>query len=540
MLEIFKEIETTSYKKTILYQTSEFEICSIEWTLASISEAHSHGMSQSMTLVQEGLFENILDLGFKTERKVYEVGQVITTPPGAKHKMHCLSPRGKTLHVYTPKVMDSPSPQKFNSQITEDLKKTIQISDPISIDSLREVLTDIRNQSVSTQSPFFMNQLFSGILPQMLMAEEFALQLKTTMATSEASPVLTKLEEEVVDSLGKQIGWPIDQRCGITVPGGSAANFMALHCARQFILPNIKNAGNSGIQLRAYVSSEAHYSMKKACAVLGLGIENLVSILVDSSSKMKMDLLQQAIETDIQNGFKPLFVCATAGTTVLGSFDPIAEIAEICQKQNLWLHVDAAWGGPALFSENLKPLVKGIAQADSVTFDAHKLFGANLTSSFFLTRHERILFEANDVSGAEYIFHQDTYDRGQFSWQCGRRAEAVSFWVVWKSVGTAGLAEFVDKLLNIRDQILSFIKTKPRFELVATPEFLNICVRVLAPTGQDPHWSEKVRAALIENNQAMVNFSTDAKGSFLRLILAHPYLEFEHVEKILNLALEVE
>lgn len=185
----------------------------------------------------------------------------------------------------------------------------------------------------------------------------------------------------------------------------------------------------------------------------------------------------------------------------------------------------------------------GIEQADSVTFDAHKLFGAELTSSFFLCRHRGLLLEANDVSGAGYLFHTEdsVVDRGRLSWQCGRKAEAVSFWAIWKSAGSAGLGGFVDRLLAIRDQAVAWIATQPRLVLVADPQYLNVCVRVVPPDGRSDAgaWSRVVREALKERDRAFVNFSTDENGAFLRLILAHPYLEFEHVRQLLCWALEV-
>jgi glutamate/tyrosine decarboxylase-like PLP-dependent enzyme len=233
-------------------------------------------------------------------------------------------------------------------------------------------------------------------------------------------------------------------------------------------------------------------------------------------------------------------VVATAGTTVLGAFDQITPVASICKKHGLWLHVDGAWGGPALFSKKLRHLVQGIELADSVTFDAHKLFGASLTSSFFLTKHSKILLEANDVSGGEYLFHSDdpALDRGKLSWQCGRKADAVSFWTIWKSLGTEGLGEFVDRLVTIREETLAWIRTQSRLELISDPEYLNICVRVAPPSGiVNRDWSKIVREQLKDQDKAMVNYSTDQNGSFLRLILAHPYLDFDHVRQILIWAL---
>lgn len=534
-----RSAQTAEYKRNLLYQNEMFEVAVLEWSSADISELHGHGWSQCMILVQEGIFENTVDLGFKTEIQVLEKGQVAVTPTGAKHKLRCLSSTGKTLHVYTPKIGEISDSRKFNGKM-DGLEERLKITEALTLSQLRTVMSEIREKSISTHSPMFMNQLFSGVLPQMLMAEELLAQSRSTMATTEASPVFSRIEEEVIGALGELIGWSKAQRQGIAVPGGSAANFMALHCARQRAFPNIRKEGFSGKRFKVYASVDAHYSMKKACIVLGFGSDSLSVVPVDEKGRMNPQALNQMIENDKKNNFQPLMVCATAGTTVFGAFDPLELVSSVCKTHDLWMHVDAAWGGPALFSQTLAPLMKGVQLANSVTFDAHKLFGANLTSSFFLTRHEQILFEANDVSGGDYIFHEGAFDRGRLSWQCGRSAEAVSFWAIWKSVGTAGLGCFADRLVKIREETLMYIKSESRMQLVSDPEYLNICVRIHPPIGHDQDWSKRVRSQLIERDIAMVNYSANSEGSFLRLILAHPYLEFCHVKEILSQALRVE
>lgn len=534
--------EKKSYIRNVLFQNDFFEIVSIEWNDKSVSPSHNHGWSQCLVLVEEGTFENRLDLGMKRETQILEAGQVLSTPVGAKHEMACKSKKGKTLHVYTPKIREQKDIGHFRAPTIEGLKSHLKLSKATDISALRQIISEFKEKSISTQSPYFMNQLFSGVLPQMLMAEEFIAQTKTTLATFEASPVFSAIESEVIDALSAKIGWSVDSRSGVSVPGGSAANFMAAHCARQKLFPEAKSKGLGASVFKIFVSEEAHYSFKKAAAVLGVGIDNVVSVSVDEKGRMIADHLEIHIKQCRAEGSVPLMVAATAGTTVLGAFDEIPLVSAICKRNGVWLHVDGAWGGPALFSNKLSHLVDGIALADSVTFDAHKLFGASLTSSFFLTQHADILMQANDVSGGAYLFHSDdpALDRGKLSWQCGRKADAASFWTIWKSLGTEGLGDFVDHLVGLRDEVLPWIKAQERLQLVADPEFLNICVRVHPQGRKDADWSKTVREKLKEQDLAFVNYSANKDGSFLRLILAHPYLTPSHVRQILEWALEVE
>jgi glutamate/tyrosine decarboxylase-like PLP-dependent enzyme/quercetin dioxygenase-like cupin family protein len=538
------ENKLVNYQRSVLFQTDSFEVVSIVWNKDSVTPSHNHGWSQCLVLIENGLFENTLDTGVKSETHLLETGQVLNTPVGSRHEMRCLSPGGKTLHVYTPKILERSDFGIFKVESLENLKRDLRLAEPTSVEHLRKIMNLIRDHSVSTHSPYFMNQLFSGILPQMLMAEDLISQTKTTMATYEASPAFSAVESEVVESLGQIIGWDKGCRDGVSVPGGSAANFMAVHCARQNKFPEIKKTGMLGARLSLFVSAEAHYSFKKACVALGFGTDSLVLVPVDQNGCMIPEKLDQLIGESIDQGSTPLMVSATAGTTVFGAFDPIEKLAVVCKKYDLWLHVDAAWGGPVLFSERSRVLVRGAELADSFTFDAHKLFGASLTCSFFLTQHPGLLLQANDVSGGDYLFHSEdgTMDRGKLSWQCGRKADAVSFWTIWKSLGTKGLGEFVDRLAKIRNEVVVWIKTQPRLELIVNPEYLNICVRIKPKNEniKNLEWSKVVREALKEKNLAMVNYSSNSQGPFLRLILAHPNLQTDHVKQILQWGLDIE
>lgn len=422
------------------------------------------------------------------------------------------------------------------------------------------LLDRVRKYRISTDSPYFMNQLFSGVRPEILEAENLISESRTTMSTYEASGPFTLIELETIRALNAEIGWP-ETAEGVVVPGGSAANFMAIHCARSSASEDFRKLGNRP-NWRIFSTREAHYSLEKAVLALGLGLESLVTVDIDDQGRMSPKSLLEKINEVKSEGHEPLMVIATAGTTVLGQFDPIDEICDVAQ--GLWVHVDGAWGGPAMFSSKAKPMLKGLEKAASFTFDAHKLLGSDLTCSVFLTRHNGVLLEANDVQGGEYLFHEVSgggcggglggeagdissreFDRGRVSWQCGRRPEIVSFWGLWKKLGTKGLGSIVDTKFELRDEVLNWIKQQKGLKLLQAPSYLNICVQVLKPVCDgkfvsDKTWSREVRNVLKRENKALVNFSvTDDGTAFLRLILAHHELRTEHVIQILSWALAV-
>ena len=170
---------------------------------------------------------------------------MIHTPKGAQHSLSCKSNTGRTLHVYTPKIKDLELEKlKFQSVKDVHLLDSLKLSQPTRLDSLKHLLQEIQSNSISTYSPRFMNQLFSGISPQMLLASDVIAQTKTTLATNEASPLFSKIESEVIQNLCRLIGWDSKQSEGVVVPGGSSANFMAIHCARQRLSPDSKKTGH--------------------------------------------------------------------------------------------------------------------------------------------------------------------------------------------------------------------------------------------------------------------------------------------------------
>jgi len=523
----------------ILAQTDQFEVLSCQWTENQNSNSQSRQWNECRILIQEGTFESILDLGANhCETRLLQAGDSFEAPMGSHYQLRCTSPRGQTFHVNTLRLNPTAFAPLFAPP--RDLRPPLGLSsESLSWAELQKTVAQLQGSMVTTDHGLFMNQLYSGLWPEARLANQIAAENKTTLATQEAGGVLADIETEVVRALGAKIGWPANQVDGLAVPGGSAANMMALHLARHQRFPNWRKQGATGEQVRVYVSSDAHYSFQKACVALGIGTDSLVAIATDDQGRMSVDNLKTQVQLDLQKGCVPLMIVATAGTTVWGSFDPVEALASVCQQLKVWLHVDGAWGGPALFHAELRSqFLQGLELADSMTFDAHKLLGAAMTSSFVLTRHPNVLLAANDVSGGSYLFHENGKDRGRSAWQCGRGPDALAFWLTWKSRGSDGLADFLTSLLDVRDELLQWIAGQPRLELVRAPAYLNVCVRVLDPSGKrDRLWSRHVREQLRDHNQAFVNFSEDANGSFLRLILVNPHLELSHLQQILRAAL---
>uniref|UniRef100_A0A8C0T153 Glutamate decarboxylase like 1 n=1 Tax=Canis lupus familiaris TaxID=9615 RepID=A0A8C0T153_CANLF len=254
---------------------------------------------------------------------------------------------------------------------------------------LLELCQDVIRYSVKTNHPRFFNQLYAGLDYYSLVARFMTEALNPSVYTYEVSPVFLLVEEAVLKKMIEFIGWK--EGDGIFNPGGSVSNMYAMNLARYKYCPDIKEKGLSGLpRLILFTSAECHYSMKKAASFLGIGTENVCFVETDGRGKMIPAELEKQIWQASKEGAAPFLVCATSGTTVLGAFDPLDEIADICEKHGLWLHVDASWGGSALMSRKHRKLLHGIHRADSVAWNPHKMLMAGIQCCALLVKDKSV------------------------------------------------------------------------------------------------------------------------------------------------------
>jgi glutamate/tyrosine decarboxylase-like PLP-dependent enzyme len=361
------------------------------------------------------------------------------------------------------------------------------------------------------------------------------------MATFEMSSIMTLMEKRMANHLLKLMG--ISDGEGIMVTGGSNSNLLAMLCARTQYNPSIRQDGHSHNRFRIYVSSESHYSFDKAANICGIGTQNLIQIPCTANGQMIPEKLHQIIKSNLQDGLVPLMVGATCGTTVLGAFDPLNEIAEICKKYHIWFHADAAWGGAALLNPKHRSLISGIEKADSVGFDAHKTLGTPLMTSFFLTPHQGILKSTNRGGGAEYLFHdeeQSHLDTGTYSLQCGRRADILKLWFLWRAYGNKGIIERTNRLFDLHQYATDKMKHHSRF-IVHHSSYLNLCFQVVPINNEREinQFTLQIRQALLKSGKAMINYATRPDGTiFFRLVFPNHLTTKSDIDVLLNIVLE--
>ncbi|XP_045110275.1 acidic amino acid decarboxylase GADL1-like [Portunus trituberculatus] len=309
-------------------------------------------------------------------------------------------------------------------QDPEELKQKMSLAvreEGMTHGELLALMQQVVKYSVKTGHPYFINQLYSGLDVYGLVGQWVTDALNPSVYTYEVAPVFTLMEIEVLSAMASLVGF--EQHDGLFSPGGSISNMYGMLLARYRAFPEIKSKGCSELgRLVALTSIDAHYSLKKASMTLGIGSDNLVLVNTDAVGRMDVNHLKHCIEEEKKKKSTIIMVCATAGTTVLGAYDPVSAIADVCEKEGIWLHVDAAWGGGALISPALRHKIRGIHRADSVTWNPHKLLVAPQQCSVFLTRHPGLLKACNSASAA-YLFqkHGQFHEGTNYAGVCGMR-----------------------------------------------------------------------------------------------------------------------
>ncbi|XP_035644709.1 glutamate decarboxylase 1-like isoform X2 [Oncorhynchus keta] len=412
-------------------------------------------------------------------------------------------------------------------------------------ESLEQILVDCRDTlkyGVRTGHPRFFNQLSTGLDIIGLAGEWLTSTANTNMFTYEIAPVFVLMEQLTLKKMREMIGWPSGEGDGIFSPGGAISNMYSVMIARYKYFPEVKTKGMSAApRLVLFTSEHSHYSIKKAGAALGFGSENVVLLSTDERGRVIPADLEAKILDVKQKGYHPLFVNATAGSTVYGAFDPINEIADICEKYNMWLHVDGAWGGGLLMSRKHRHKFSGVERANSVTWNPHKMMGVPLQCSAILVREKGILAGCNSMC-AGYLFQPDkqydvSYDTGDKAIQCGRHVDIFKFWLMWKAKGTIGFEQHIDKCLDLSQYLYDKIRNREGYEMVfdGVPQHTNVCFWYIPPSLRGMEHNSKeyreklhkvapnIKAMMMESGTTMVGYQPQGqKVNFFRMVISNP------------------
>jgi L-2,4-diaminobutyrate decarboxylase len=366
------------------------------------------------------------------------------------------------------------------------------------------------------------------------------------MAIYDMGPWATAVEWALVDRLGDLVGWQQGEFSGLVTHGGSLANLTALLTARNVSLEGVweKGLARGGQPPVLIVQADAHYSVARSAGVLGVGSEQVLRVGLDHRRRMDPTRLDEML-TQLRAKNQPIVaVSAGACATPIGAFDPLNEVADVCRRHEVWLHVDAAHGGAACFSPRHRHLLDGLDRADSIVWDAHKMLFVPALCAFVLYRNRDHKFETFRQD-APYLFDPAApglaeYDSGLRTVECTKRAAAFGLWGIWSLFGQELFADLVDVTFDLGQTLHQKLSAAPDFIPLHEPECNIVVFRHIPEPLRDAEparlgrFQLELRRRLIESGEFyIVSTNLDGVGA-LRVTIINPLTREEHLDRLLD------
>ncbi|MDQ6720173.1 MAG: pyridoxal-dependent decarboxylase [Candidatus Dormibacteraeota bacterium] len=367
-----------------------------------------------------------------------------------------------------------------------------------------------------------------GILAELLCAA-----LNVNGMLWRTSPAATEVEEVACDWLRQSIGLP-PEFVGVINDTASSSTLYALAAAREAIPDiDVRRQGLAGVRLRMYTSEESHSSVEKAGMVLGIGQHNVVKIRTDSDFRMDVDALSDAIRDDHAAGFVPFAVVATVGTTSVTAVDPVAGIADVCEREKLWLHVDAAYGGAAAVLESHRWIMAGCERAHSFLVNPHKWLFTPIDCSVLYCRREDLLKRAFSLTPAYLTTGEGESVRNLMDYgaSLGRRFRGLKLWFVLRAFGIEGARKRIAAHIDMAQQLRGWIEADEDFELLAPTPFSTVVFRHCSDDGTN----ERIHDSVNGSGEAFISH-TDVRGRYaLRIAIGNLRTTLEDVRSTWDL-----
>ena len=423
-----------------------------------------------------------------------------------------------------------------------EIKSKFPADPPVNSENFYNILNEIDNKILDGithwNHPGFMAYFSASASRAGILADMLSSAFNSNGMLWRTSPALTELEEITLSWFRKFVRLP-EKFWGIIYDTASVSTTHAIAAARENIPNyNIRNKGMSGRneikKLRLYCSEHTHSSIEKAAILLGIGLDGVRKIQVDDEFRMNAKLLLAAINEDKEKGYQPFCVVATIGTTSTTSVDPIKEIVAICKKENLWLHVDAAYAGVLSSLDELKHFFEGWEEADSIVINPHKWFFVPIDLSILFTTKKETLKQAFSLI-PEYLAtneHEDVTNFMDYGIQLGRRFRALKLWFVFIFYGVEGLKSIYREHLRLGKIFLDLLKNSKQFEVLAPMNFSTICFRAICQNKTENELNKINEALMSKINETGKIFLSHTKlnGKFsLRMVISTLRTEEKHV-----------
>lgn len=445
--------------------------------------------------------------------------------PDGSNRKEILDLFKRAMMLFIGHISNFESVPPLNNKLEKTFDEIIP-EDPIPIDAIFHELQNVIEVSMNPSHPGYMGHMDSMATTMSIIGDMIAAALNNNMLSIEMSPLFSSLETAVTKEvaglfgLGKNAG-------GVLTSGGTLANLQALTVARNFSFKSLQQ-GIVGLPYQPVIlaSEVAHTSLQKAAMILGLGTDAIIRVSVNEDSQLNVDDLEAQIQQCRLEKKYPFCVVATAGTTITGSIDNLMAISKIAKRQNLWFHVDAAYGGGVIFSDQHKGLLKGIEFADSVTFNPQKFLYIAKTCSMVLFRNRNLLQENFRIS-APYMKENPSVNLGEISTQGTRHADVLKLWLSLQHIGKCGYNELIAKTFQLTDYFMSHVKKRTYLSVTNMPQTNVICFRgtpVWLVEDKYDTWNMHLQVYLLEKGNTYFSLQTYRNQRWLRVVLLNPYI----------------
>jgi L-2,4-diaminobutyrate decarboxylase len=413
-------------------------------------------------------------------------------------------------------------------------------------DHFSQLVSHMLSRGLNLHDPRYIGHQVPAPVPLAGLFDAVGSVTNQVMAIYEMGPWATAVEQAMVRELGEAIGWEPDSFAGAVTHGGSLANLTGLLTARNVALSDAWDQGLASATSRPVLLAHAdsHYSVTRAAGILGLGSRQIVRVGLDSRGRMDPAMLEAELSGLRAEGRPVVAVVACACATPIGAFDPLEEIAEICRRYGVWMHVDAAHGGAAVLSERHRHLVAGIELADSVVWDAHKMLFVPGLCAFVLYRDKDRRFDAFKQD-APYLFDPAApglaeFDSGVRTVECTKRAAAFGLWGVWALFGRQLFADMVDVTFALGQAFHDKLSEAEDFVPLHEPQCNIVVFRHVPPAlrGAAPHeigaFQLELRRRLIESGDFYIVPSKPEGVGALRVTIINPLTTTAHLDQLME------
>jgi aromatic-L-amino-acid decarboxylase len=474
---------------------------------------------------------------------MFDIEQKTTTPPTGDMPVEDFRAYGHQLVDWIADYFDRPEATRVTPNVEPGfLKAVLPDSAPSDGEDMANILADVDRFIMPGMThwnhPAFHAYFNSSGSGPGVLGELLGSAFNVNCMLWESCPAATELEEVTLGWLRKLLGLPEDY-WGVVYDGASTGNLCAIAAARAQLGMDIREQGLAGRtdlpRLRIYTSRDAHSSVDKGALTLGLGMTGVRKIDVDGAFRMRVDLLEQAIEEDRAAGFVPFCVVGTVGTTSTTAIDPIAKIAEICEAENLWLHVDAAYAGTAALVPEIRHVLDGCDRADSVLLSTHKWLFVPLNLCAFYTRKPELLKDAFSLI-PEYLrtAHDDAVTNYMdYGVELGRRFRALKLWFVLRYFGANGLIDRIREHVRLGQLFAEWIDAHPEFTRMAPTPLSTVCFcgthSGFVNVESINTLNRKLMAAVNQSGKAYITHTMLDDRFVLRFVVSHLRTTEDHV-----------